>query len=292
MALSAFLDAVSGYLGRALAPSAPASIGGAEPDGPAQLPAVTLSLAGVTSPHPGVGATPRAPATGALATSAVIDLAAPWIDFPDGRAMLLLEGGTVVQLPHGAIVDTDGEQALPFEPKDLTVTRTIPDLPTVTYVVVDKPPAKDRPELRADPVTGRLTFGAALTAPGKIEARYFVGAWEVRSERFAGDLRIDAFAGDAAATEQLSRRIELALGRDRLAAIAGLRRLSQTGWGPLGPAVGLPSARCRSLAYRFEYEREEPVVLQSGGPIGRVTVRSSAAGAGETFDVTTREGSR
>ena len=109
MALAAFLDAVTDYLKADLSP-APALVGGAEPDGPQQLPALTLSLAGVTSPHPGVGSTPSAPRQGALATAVIVNLATPYLDFPDGRLELVSASTDrkTLQLPHGGLVRNDG----------------------------------------------------------------------------------------------------------------------------------------------------------------------------------------
>lgn len=288
MGLSVFLDAVGDHLRKDLSPPAPALIGGSEPVGPAQLPAVTLSVAGVSSPHPGIGHTPRAAASGALAMSATIDLAAPYIDFPDGRALLLAPPRKVLQLPHGGIVPGDGTR----EPRFVGVVLTDAAGKKKTFKVVNTAP---RPgEVRPDQVTGQLTFGSPLPAKGKIDASYYVGTWEVRSERFAGDLRLDAFAGDASAADSLSRRLEASLAPERSRRIAGLRTLAPTAWGPLGQ-VAAETLR-RSLIYRFEYEREEPVVVTSGGPIERVQVTATSS-VGETddidkFDVTTREGSR
>lgn len=284
MGLTAFVDAVGEHLRAELSPRPPL-VGGTEPDGPGQLPAVTLSLAAVTSPHPGVGAVPLGEMTGALAVSVAIALGAAYLDFPDGRMPLLSADRKVVQLPHGAIVRRDGTQQSPFDGHDLTVVRKGDGGPKSYTVVAAAPRAT---QVRPTAVTGQLVFGRALPAKGSMEVSYFVGTWEVRFEHFAGELHVDAFALVADEADALSRRVEAALAPDRSRRIAGLRRLAPTGWGPLSLS-GTGTVR-RSLAYRFDYEREEPVVVTAGGPLQRVRVTSTLSVGGtessDQFDVT------
>ena len=223
-----------------------------------------------------------------------------------------------LQLPHGSLVRRTGENQPPFagptpavgttpaSPGDITVALVVDRKPTVTFKVVPGAPsttATNPPEVQvADPVLGQLRFGVGLPAAGRIDASYFIGSWDVRSERFAGDLRVDAFARDVATVDGLSRRLEASLSPDRVRQIAGLNKLTATSWGPLvkgqlgaGRLLG-PDTRRRSLTYHFDYEREEPVVVSAGGPIQRVRVQSTLSvgpqGATNQFDVITREGSR
>ena len=288
MGLTAFVDVVGAYLREELTPQPPL-VGEVEPDGPAQLPAVALSLAAVTTPHRGVGAAPRPTVTGALARAAAIALDAPYIDFPDGRFLLLTGQRKVLQLPYGAIVRRDGTQQAPFGPLDLTVAiRATP--PSKPFRVVDAAPKAG--QVRPTPTTGELVFGAALPVKGILDVSYFVGMWEVRSEHFAGELRVDAFAGAAQDADALSRRVEAALAPDRARRITGLRLLVPTACGTLAQTAS--GARRRSLTYRFDYEREEPVVVTAGGPITRAHVTSALsadpAGSTEQFDATRKEG--
>jgi hypothetical protein len=294
--LTLFIDAVADYLRKDLSP-VPALVGSSEPDGVPQLPAVALSVVNVTSPHPGIGAVPRDEARGALAMTTRVDLARPYLDYPGERvALLTAEGGNperpILQLPHGAIVRHDGTQQLPFTGQDLTVAVGGRNPPRLT--VVGAPPGPN--DVRPDPITGQLHFGAALPAKGALVVTYFVGSWSVRSERLAGDLQIDVFARDAAGADALSRGCEASLAPDRSRRIAGLRSLAATGWGTLGALDAL--SRRRSLTYRFDYEHEEPVVLSGGGPIRRLHVTSSLGPVHgppdqtDQFDVTRRESSK
>jgi len=286
--LTAFVDVVGAYLREELSPKPPL-VGDIEPDGPAQLPAVTLSLTGVTTPHRGVGAVPRPTLTGALLRTAAIALDAAYLDFPDGRLPLLSGQRKILQLPYGAIVREDGTQQTPFRPTDLTVALRAPAGPKAFKVVGSAPkPGQVRPT----PATGELVFGSALPAKGTLDVSYFVGMWEVRSEHYAGELRVDAFADAAQDADALSRRVEAALAPDRTRRIAGLRLLAPTACGTLAQTAG--GARRRSLTYRFDYEREEPVVVTGGGPIKRAHVTSTLSvdptGSTEEFDATRKEG--
>lgn len=285
MGLSLFIDAVADYLRGDLAPTAPA-VGGSEPEAVPQLPAIALSVANVTSPHRGIGSTPRGEVRGALAMTATVDLAAPYLDTPGERVVLVTDGGRTLQLPHGAIVGSDGTQEMPFDAADLTVTIAGK---SPGFTVVKGPPGAN--DVLPDPVTGQLHFGATLPTKGKLVATYFVGSWSVRAERLAGDLKLDVFAKDVAAADALSRRCETSLASDRSRRIAGLRQLAPAAWGTLA-ASGL--SQRRSLTYRFDYEHEEPVVVTSGGPIRRlhVTASTGAKDKPDQFDVIRRESSR
>src|SRR4051812_11675994 len=119
MGLSLFIDAVADYLRGDLAPTAP-TVGGSEPELVPQLPAIALSVVTVTSPHRGIGATPGGDVRGALAMTATVDLAAPYLDLPGERVALVTDAGKTLQLPHGAIVrGQDGKQEMPFGAADL-----------------------------------------------------------------------------------------------------------------------------------------------------------------------------
>jgi hypothetical protein len=284
LGVTLFLDAVSQYLRSDLSP-APALLGGTEPGGPKELPAVTLSLPSVATAHPGIGATPRAEVTGALQVSASIDLAAPYLDVAGERVQLLTGGRTRLQLPHGTIVRADGTSQMPFAKADLAVSLTPSGGSKQTYTVISRAPTLAT-EVQPEPLSGTLRFGTALPTSGRVDATYWIGTWELRAQRFSGELRIDAFASDGPATDELSRRLEASLAPDRSRRIQGLHSLVPTAWGPVSRFD--PSSLRRSLTYRFEYEREDPVIPTSGGPIGRVSVTASTDAAGSTtrFDVT------
>jgi hypothetical protein len=280
MGLAALTDALSGYLESTLEP-APALVGGAYPTKAHDLPAVVLSCSDVLQQLRGVGSLPAASESGALAVSTTVDLAHPVATFPDAVVGLLSNNRLTLTLPHGPLVAADGTTAT-FSGADLHVT-----LGATTFSVVDQAPAAG--QVQPDPALSVLRFGAALPATGTLSASYFVGEWEVRTERYQGVLLVETFAHDAAGVDALSRAVETALLKPTGAPAHGLNRIEPTAWAAIEEAgANRASARGRALGFTFDYELVEPSLAAGGGLISTVSV-SSTFGA-ERFDVQ-REGS-
>ncbi len=280
MALGSLLDTLRTYLGTSLTP-VPPLIGSAYPIAAAELPAVTLSLSDVSERLNGLGRLPAPVVTGALRVDTSLDLANPVVTFPDEVVRLLSTDRRVVTLAHGPLVRADGTQTQPFALTDIRVVRT----GTVLRPVAGPPLGG---QVQVLPEIGQLRFPARLAATGVLELGYFVGQWEVRSARYGGTLRVEAFAPDAAGVEALSRQLETALG-NAAGRVAGLAQLSPTAWSAVLPAAGGPgSGRGRALSYSFDYELVEPRLGTGGGLVSTISVQSTFGP--EAFDVT-REGS-
>jgi hypothetical protein len=175
------------------------------------------------------------------------------------------------------LVNADGTDAVPLTEADLRV-----QLGTTTFAVVAVAPIVG--QVQADRVTGILRFPAPLAMSGMLAARYFLGEWEVDTLRMRGRLRVDCYAGTAAALELLSRQVANALRADRARAIRGLRQMVPTSWGAVGPPPAPAGAvLARSLDYRFDYEHEEPAILTGGGPIR--TIQVVEVGLAEGFSI-------
>lgn len=282
MSLGRLVDAVRQHLETALMPDPPA-IGAAYPAEAGDLPTVSLSLSDVGQRLVSVGRLPRPTQKGALRIVTELDLADPVARFPDETVQLLSSDRRELQIPHGAIVRSDGTNIRPFAAEDLRV-----EVGGTVLTVVDAAPSAG--QVRPEPDTGELRFGAPLPATGSLELGCFVGQWDVRSERYQGVLAVEAFAADADAVDALTRRLEAALGEDAWGGVAGLRRLAPLQLGPIVPdsdAAGGAGARRRRLTYGFDYELIEPVVLAGGGIIASVAVDSVYGD--EHFDVKRRE---
>jgi hypothetical protein len=276
MALAALGDALADHLRTTLLP-APPLVGAEYPANAPQLPALTLSLSAVTQKMRGLGRMPQATATGALPVTTDLDLAQPRAVFPDEIVELLSGDRRTLTLPHGPLVRADGTATTPFGAGDLTVGRNGSGL-----TVVGGTPAAS--EVRPDPDTGTLLFGAPLPATGTLHARYFVGEWEVSTTRYQGVLTLEVFAADAAGVDSLSRAVENALLRRAAAGVPGMNDIAPTGWSATEEAgPGRAGARSRALAYRFDYELIEPRLGTGGGVIADVSVQSTYGP--EHFDV-------
>jgi hypothetical protein len=277
MAVTALIAAIADHLEPAL-PSGTA-VGPVQPVAVGDVPAVVVSLLEVTPTMPAVGRTPAPVRVGALQVEGSIDLADPVLHFPGEDVALLSPDRRLLQLPHGGIVRADGSDVLPFGAVDLGAT-----LGATTFTPVNTAPGPT--ECRPDPVTGAVTFGAALANTGTLTVRYFVGEWEVAVERYAGVLTLEAFAASSAATIALSDQVVelLAGGND----VVGVRRLDPNAVGAVVPA-GFGAATRRSLTYRFDYEHEVATIRTSGGPIRSVAVDAVSDATIESFTVT-REG--
>ncbi|MFP2929502.1 hypothetical protein ACLESO_30745 [Pyxidicoccus sp. 3LG] len=260
---SAFLSAVASYLsGLGLTPT-PNSVGVAEPAVTEDLPAVVLSLDESSRPRIGLGDT-GALITGALPATSRIDLANPRL--PGETDSLLSEDRTRLILHHGGQVRADGSEGT-LGPADLTVT-----VADEARTVVTGPPGPG--QVRADPTTGVLTFGAPLPETGMVVASYFLGQWERRVERLTGVLRVDTCAGAVPAAVQLSDAVvEALLAPGARQAVARLISIQLRSLGSVGvPEVAAPSARRRTARLGFEFERDVDQPESSGGVIRQIPV--------------------
>lgn len=289
MGLASLTKAFADHLSATVDPS-PKLVGTAYPIDGTQLPAVVLSVAGVTSALKGVGRLPAPSETGALPVTTVLDLAHPVATFPDATVQLVSDGGLTLALPHGPLVAADG-QTTTFGAADLKVTVQNGGPPT-SFAVVAGAPAAD--QVRPDPDLGTLRFGTALPGSGTLTVDYFVGEWEVRTERYQGALRVEAFATDAAGVEALAEAVEAAL-LAPAQPMPGLNRVDPTSWEATEEAgANRAHARGRALGFAFDYELVEPLIGGGGGLISTVHVKSTVPALPpqevEEFDVQ-REGS-
>jgi hypothetical protein len=276
MGLAGVTDAFADYLKGGLSP-VPPLVGASYPSAATDLPAVVVSLTGVTAPLRGIGKLPAASATGALPVSVSVDLANPVATFPDAVVTLLSSDRTTLTLPNGPLVAADGTTT--FGAGDVQAR-----LGASTFTVVSGTPTAG--QVQPDPNVSALRFGAALPATGTLAVSYFVGEWEVRTERYQGTLLVEAFAADAPGVESLSREIETALLDPPGAPLAGLDRIEPASWQAIeesGPTRA--HARGRALAFAFDYELVSPLIGPGGGLISTVSVFGT-----ERFDVQ-KEGS-
>jgi hypothetical protein len=258
----ALLKQVAQFLGGRTLTPAPAIIGVSEPGDNTQLPAIVLSLAGIRRPVTGLGERSELMTGGALAWSAIIDLANPAL--PEDRSFNLLSADRkTLNLPHGGLVRREGTEAA-VGAGDLTVT--VGGVPVAT---VTGPPAAG--EVRADGLAGALEFGAPLPATGLVAADYFLGRWERRVARLEGTLRIGVRAATAEAVRTLSEGALEALETRWAPALSGLHEFQLAELSSVGPPDA-PGANARSREQEFDF-RFELVVDRpesSGGIIRRV----------------------
>jgi hypothetical protein len=275
MGLAALTDALAGYLKSTLSP-APALVGAIYPSVKGDLPAVVISCSGVDFQLRGLGRLPAASESGALPVATSVNLASPVATFPDAVVALLSTDRRTLTLPHGPLVASDGTITT-FGSSDLHVT-----IGATTFTVVDTTPGAG--QVQPDPDLGVLHFGAALPSTGTLTVSYFVGEWEVMTERYQGALLVETFAADAPGVDSLSRAVEHALLAPPGAPPQGLNHIEPTAWAAIEEAgKDRAAARSRALGFTFDYELVEPNLAASGGLISTVSV-SSTFGA-EHFDV-------
>lgn len=266
MPLTHVVDAVAEHL-RAVVRPEPATIGAAVPAAAADLPAVTLSVREASSPLRSLGRTPRPPRTGALRVERTIDLADPVLRVNGEEALLLSPDRLVAHLPHGAVVRADGTSTPPFGPDDLGADL---DGAAITIVTGAAPQAG---EARLDPDRGTLSFPSPLPATGLLTLAYFVGLWEVEAEHFTGELVVEAYGTDAGALDTLVRQVEGALAGPGAPPAPGLRPLEPMAVGTAEPPdADRFGARRRTLAFRFDFEREVAAIRGGGGVVDEVDV--------------------
>jgi hypothetical protein len=275
MGLAALIDAFATYLESAVSP-APQLVGATYPATTGELPAVVLSCSDVSQQLRGIGRLPAPSASGALPVTNRIDLTNPVATFPDAVVPLLSNDRLTLNLPHGPLVAADGT-ATTFGAGDVQVT-----LGATTFTVVDAAPGAG--DVRPDPDLGVLHFGTALPATGTLIVAYFVGEWEVRTERYQGTLLVETFVSDDAGADTLSRAVEAALLQPTGGGPAGLNEIQPTSWLAIDAAgANRPTARRRALAFTFDYELVEPLIGGGGGLISTVSVNSTFGT--EHFDV-------
>ena len=275
MGLAALTDALAGYLQSTLHP-APALIGATYPSVKGDLPAVVISCNGVLQQLRGIGRLPAESESGALSVSTTVDLSNPVATFPDAIVTLLSNDRRTLTLPHGPLVAADGTTTT-FGSADLHVT-----LGATPFTVVDTTPGTGH--VQPNPDLGVLHFGAALPGTGSLKASYFVGVWEVRTERYRGELLVEMFATDAAGVDSLSKAVEQALLAPTGALPQGFNRIDPVAWAAIEEAgKNRGGARSRALAFTFDYDLVEPNLAASGGLIGTVSVHSTFGA--EHFDV-------
>src|SRR4051812_2923690 len=184
-----FLSALKTFLdGLTLSPSPKVAM--AEPVAAADLPAVVLSLEQAMRPSVGLGDQGALIRNGALAWSAEIDLAEPYLPDDPAHTFSLVSGDRLrLTLPHGGLVHQDGTSDTPLTGTDMTV-----NVGGINRQVVAGTP--NGLQVRPDPLTGILTFATALPASGGATATYYLGQWERRVERLNGVLRLDVVAAD------------------------------------------------------------------------------------------------
>jgi len=270
MVETTFLVSVENYLQALTLSPLPQLVGAAEPAAAGDLPAIVLSLE--TCERPGTGLGERsALVTGALPWQAAIDLANPVL--PEEPTFVLLDPTrTRLILPHGGLVKSDGSDpgAAPLEPADITVS--VAGLPRTVVAT-----APDATQVRADPLTGELTFGGPLPASGFVAVTYFIGQWEQRLERADGVMVVDTCAttGDDARTLSDSV-IGALLSTHARKQIVRLHAISLASVSSIAaPVQGAPTTlrrRTARFAFRFEAEINRPE--SSGGVIRRIPVTS------------------
>jgi len=256
--LTQFLDASAELV------PAPAIVGVVEPGAAAELPAIVLSLGELVVPGRGLGERASV-VTGALATAARIDLAAPVLA-GDSPVRLLDAERRRLLLPHGGLVREDGTRdplrAADFELRVGGALRTL----------VGAGPQGLEYSVAA--ASGELTFGSALPAAGIIVARYFLGSWERRVERLEGLLHVDVHAMEARDVVDLSNAVLIALERAALSGsggVEGLARLEPREVGSVSATrLDGTDTRLRRLVMRFELDLVVDRPESSGGVIHRI----------------------
>jgi len=246
-----------------------ASVGGAEPSSAGELPTVSLSADSIVVSLAGIGARPAPSRTGALAIDRSIDLADPSVLFPDGSSAELLSADRRrMYLPFGPAVHADGTEAVTLAPGDIDVV-----VDGTPRDVVETTPAGD--EVLASAATGELVFATPLPVTGTLEVSYFVGEWEVRADRFQGELVVDVHDGDSAVLDAISRQVVDVLVPASAGGPRELTSITPLHYGPIEPReAARGNARRRRLVYRFDAEIEDVVLQGGGGPIRIVDVAS------------------
>jgi len=281
MALSSLATAIAARIAAGV--EAPPPVGSAPVNVSADVPRVTVSIESATVGMRSIGQIPGPIRTGALRVDVQIDLADPVLHLADENVALLSPNRRTFQLPHGSIVRAGGDDLAPFASGDLLVR-----VGATTFAPVHTAPSPGQVQL--DIASGSLTFPNPLPASGTIELGYFVGAWEVRVERFAATVHLDVAAASQADLDALTPAIERALNPQAFSVASGVRRIEPVALSSASTIPGLPAAvRRQQLTYQVDFELIEPIIPTSGGPIRRIDVTIhipfGETSVGETFTI-------
>ncbi len=276
MALSSLIGALAAQIADHL--TDPPTVGTAPAVAPGDLPHISVSIEAATPAMRSVGRIPGPVETGALRVEVDLDLADAVLHLPAEDVPLLSTNRRTLQLPHGSVVRADGDATPPFANGDLLVR-----VGATTFNPVHVTPTAGQVGL--DMATGALTFANPLPATGTIELGYFVGAWEVRVERFAATVVLDVSTSDQAELDSLVALVEGALHPHEISAGRGIRRIEPIGLSAASRIDGLPpAARHLQLRYSIDFELVEPIIPTSGGPIRLIDVTINPFG--EHFTIT------
>lgn len=260
-----FLAAVKAFVdGLSLSPQPKVAM--AEPVAALDLPAVVLSLEHALRPSVGLGDMGATIRNGALAWSADIDLASPYLPDDPNHTFSLVSGDRLkLTLPHGGLVHQDGTTDTPLTGADLMVTVAGTNRPVVST-------APTGLQVQPAPLTGVLTFATALPASGMVNASYFLGQWERRVERLNGVLRMDVLAANVADAQAVADGVLDALLEP--AAKQNLPRLQSIGLQSLGsvgpPETAAANGRRRTARMEFKFEHDVDRPESAGGVIQQI----------------------
>jgi hypothetical protein len=267
---AAFLEAMRQFLAGANLQPAPARLGVVDPVEEEELPSVVLSLEDLVRPPAGLGERATLITDGALLWRVTIDLANPVL--PEDPAFRLLSPDRLeLILPHGGQVKSDGTTG-PLDGDDLTV-----QVQGEARTVVGSNPGAN--EVTADPLIGKLTFGAPLPGTGSVEVSYHLGQYEQRFARLSGVLQVIVLAEASGDVQQLSEAVASALDQASLS-LPGLRGRGILELSSIRRADPLfAGARSRAIRFAFDYELEINRPDSSGGIIQRIPVTANVGGA-------------
>jgi hypothetical protein len=246
-----------------------ASIGPARPSTAAELPAIAVA---VTIDDIGGTGLARFIRSGNVLQQHVaqVSVAIDPATFVDDLRHLRLAPLPMKQNPASLTED--------FGDLDVTVVN-VTALPHLPYRMTDRP--AHREEFSLDAASAELTFGAAQAPGDRLEVTHWTVGWrdDIVGYRYAGLLGLEIWAGSAAQTDDLSRKVESRVAADG----ATLRR---AGFGKLHPASlkptenlfqqppsGSPFAAWKQgLGFRFSFESEQGGDPTSDGVIKRIKV--------------------
>jgi hypothetical protein len=278
MPLSNLVEAIAAQITTAV--GNPPAVSTAPVLGVGDLPRVVVSVDAATPAMRSVGQVPGPVETGALRIEVSIDLADATLHLPGEDVVLISADRRTLQLPHGSVVRASGDDTAPFAASDLRVR-----VGATSFAPVHGTPTASQASL--DIASGALTFRNPLPPTGTIELGYFVGTWEVHVERFAATAHLEIAAASQATLDQLVIDVEHALTVPRIEPAIGIRRIEPVALSSATSISGLPpAARRQRLSYQIDFERVEPIVPTSGGPIRRIDVTIQPPHPGDTFTIT------
>ena len=268
--MSAVIDSMTAFLSDGPDPLlAAARIGDRLPSSANDVPAVALSLAIESTRGTGMSRYLRE-GNQLVQNTSIVDVSVTATTFTADLKALRVPALPIRKNPASPAGDLTGN--------DVSVTRlTGPDQP-VPYRYVPSPAAVN--EFIADPLTGRIVFGASQPAGEQLQLVYWTVAFrdDVRGDHCNGLITLELWGGSAAGASSLSRKLQTKL-FDR----PGLRQYGFSALLPAGlapvendnyqPASGSAFAVWKqALTYKFHYEAEQPAEASSSGPILKVNV--------------------